>query len=141
MAWCGYGFLLLGRHDKARDVVVEAKRLDPLHLPTIDWILGQVHFFHKQYDQVAQVLNGEALLNSLADAFLVAAYAHSGRLAEAKSALASFISHRREEFASRGLVSGGESLSALAGGFKQMWRSNEDWEHLVSGLKLAGMPD
>ena len=42
MAWCGYAFLLLGRHEKGREVVSEAMRLDPLPPPSIDWIMGQI---------------------------------------------------------------------------------------------------
>ena len=45
MAWCGYAYLLMGNLERARSVVLEAIRLDPLHPPTMDWILGQIHFF------------------------------------------------------------------------------------------------
>lgn len=64
MAWCGYGFLLLGRHEKARDVVLEAMCLDPLHSPALDWTLGQIYFFAGQYGDVIKVLIGEALNNT-----------------------------------------------------------------------------
>jgi TolB-like protein/Flp pilus assembly protein TadD len=140
MAWCGYGFLLLGRHEKARKVVLEAVRLDPLHPPALDWILGQVYFFKKQYDDVVRVLIGEALLNSLARAFLVAAYAHAGRRDEARSALVSFIKQRHEELNSRGIIVESDAISTLATGFKKMWRRESDWEHLADGLRKAGLP-
>jgi len=107
MAWCGYGFLLLGQHEKANNVVQEAKRLDPFHPPVLVWIHGQVLFYLKQYDAVARVLNGEALLNSLA----------------------------------RGFTGTPNTLSALAAGFQRMWCRTEDWEHLASGLRMAGLPD
>jgi len=141
MAWCGYGFLLLGRHEKACEVVLEAMRLDPLHPPALDWILGQVRFFMKQYDDVIRVLIGEALLNSLAHAFLVAAYAHSGRSKEASAALTSFIARRHSELNSRGISVDDDSITTLAAGFKKMWRSADDWDHLASGLKKAGLPE
>lgn len=141
MAWCGYGFLLLGRHNKARDVVVEAMRRDPLHPPALDWILGQVHFFMGSYDEVVKVLIGEALLNSLAHAFLVAAYAHSGRNVDATAALQSFVAKRHQELSSRGKSVDKDSISTLAGGFQTMWRQEEDWQHLASGLSKAGLPD
>lgn len=141
MAWCGYGFLLLGRHEKAGEVVLEARRLDPLHPPALDWILGQVRFFMKRYDDVIRVLIGEALLNSLADAFLVAAYAHSGRTDEAHAALVSFVAHRHSELNSRGISVAEDSITTLASGFKNMWRSASDWDHLASGLRKAGLPE
>ena len=68
MAWCGYGFLLLSRHEKAHEVVVEAMRLDPLHPPALDWILGQVYFFLGRYEDAIGTLIVEAHLNSIADA-------------------------------------------------------------------------
>lgn len=141
MAWCGYGFLLLGRHTRAEEVVDRAKKLDPLHPPALDWIMGQVHFFRNRYNDVVKVLIGEALLNSLAHAFLVAAYAHSGRDAEAKSALQGFIEKRHEEMRSRGIEVDGESVTSMASGFKLMWRHEEDWQLLRSGLIKAGLPE
>ncbi|MDW4549051.1 BTAD domain-containing putative transcriptional regulator [Defluviimonas sp. D31] len=140
MAWCGYAFLLLGRREKALEVVLEAIRLDPLHSPSIDWILGQVHFFAGDYGAVVQVLIGEALLNSLAHAFLVSAYAHLGQREEAKAALAEFIRMRRREFASRGIAIQNDTVESLAGAYRAMWRDPSDWEHLVEGLRKAGLP-
>lgn len=137
MAWCGYGFLLLSRHEKAYDVVVESMRLDPLHPPALDWILGQVYFFLGRYEDAIGALIGEASLNSLADAFLVAAYAHSGRQSAAEAALQVFLQRRKSELASRGLATKNLSLDDLAGSFKQMWRNPKDWDLLISGLRRA----
>ncbi|MCW3783143.1 BTAD domain-containing putative transcriptional regulator [Defluviimonas salinarum] len=141
MAWCGYAFLLLGRREKAREVVLEAIRLDPMHSPSIDWILGQIHFFAGDYGEVVQVLIGEALLNSLAHAFLVSAYAHLGQTDEAGTALAEFIRMRRREFASRNIAIENDTVESLAGAYRAMWRDPSDWEHLVGGLRKAGLPD
>jgi TolB-like protein/Tfp pilus assembly protein PilF len=141
MAWCGYGFLLLSRHEKAYEVVVEAMRLDPLHPPSLAWILGQVYFFLGRYEDAIGALMGEAHLNSLADAFLVAAYAHSGRQSEAEAALQEFIRNRHAELSSRGLLRDTDSVADLAEGFKAMWRNPNDWDLLLSGLRRAGLSD
>jgi TolB-like protein len=138
MAWCGYGFLLLSRYEKAHEVVIEAMRLDPLHPPALDWILGQVYFFLGRYEDAVGKLIGEAHLNSLAGAFLVAAYAHSGRQNDAEAALETFIQRRRAELESRGIVAGPNSVAELAEGFRPMWRNPDDWALLASGLRLAG---
>lgn len=140
MAWCGYAFLLLGRRAKAREVVREAIRLDPMHSPSIDWILGQIHFFTGDYAAVVRVLIGEALLNSLAHAFLVSAYAHLDQPGEAAAALAEFIRMRRQEFASRGIDVKDDTVEGLAGAYRAMWRDPGDWEHLADGLRKAGLP-
>jgi len=140
MAWCGYAFLLLGQHQKASDVVLKATRLDPLHPPALDWILGQVHFFARRYEDVIRVLMGDALLNSMAHVFLVASYAHLGRSAEAQTALKTFISERHREFELRGIEFGENTIETLAGGYRGVWRKQEDWDHIVDGLVKAGLP-
>jgi hypothetical protein len=131
---------LLGRHEKAREVVSEATRLDPLHPPAIDWIMGQVEFFCRNFDAALGLLIGEARLNSLAAAFVAASYAHLGRQSEAATALQDFIAERRDEFGSRGIEVTEENVSTLARGFKSMWRRPEDFEVLTTGLRTAGLP-
>lgn len=139
MAWCGYGFLLLGRGDRAREVVSEANRLDPLHPPALDWIMGQVEFFAGRYEATLGLLIGEARLNSLAAAFIAASYAHLGREREAAAALREFIVTRRDEFASRGVEVQEETVAVLARGFRSMWRRPEDFDRLAAGLRAAGL--
>lgn len=141
MAWCGYAYLLLGQHEKASEIVLKATRLDPFHAPALDWVLGQVTFFTGNYADTVRTLIGEALLNSLAHAFLASAYAHLGKVEEAQNALAKFISIRHEEFTSRNLPACENSINSLAGAYKKMWRKHSDWEHLVDGLRKSGLPD
>ena len=140
MAWCGYGFLLLGRLEKAQEITAEALRLDPLHPPALDWIMGQIRYFERRYDEAIRFLIGEALLNSLAHAFLAGAYAQLGRDREAGAALEAFIASRRREFASRGIEPGKRTVEGLAGSYRRMWRDTADWEHLADGLRKAGLP-
>ncbi|WP_170609115.1 adenylate/guanylate cyclase domain-containing protein [Ruegeria arenilitoris] len=139
MAWCGYAFLLLGRHEKALEVVSEAMRLDPLHPPAIDWIMGQVEFFCGNFEAALGLLIGEARLNSLAAAFVAASYAHLGRPTEAAEALKDFVSERSDEFGSRGIELAEENIATLARGFESMWRRPEDFELLATGLHRAGL--
>lgn len=141
MAWCGYAFLLLGKPEKARDVVSEAMRLDPLHPPAIDWIMGQVEFFLEDFEAALGRLMGEARLNSLATAFVAASYAKLGRRAEAEVALLDFIAERRDELMSRGIQTKEETVPSLARGYRSMWRRQEDFERLAAGLRAAGLPD
>ncbi|MGR3676807.1 MAG: adenylate/guanylate cyclase domain-containing protein, partial [Paracoccaceae bacterium] len=140
MAWCGYGFLLLGDPEKAHDIVTEAMRLDPMHPPALDWILGQVLFFLGRYDDAIDHLIGEALLNSVGRAVLAGSYAMAGRLPEAQQALQMFLQGRSEELRSRGLHPDG-SVTALTSGFRGMWRRPEDLEKLMKGLQQAGLKE
>lgn len=140
MAWCGYALLLLGRHQKAREVVSEAMRMDLLHPPAIDWIMGQIEFFCDDYEAALGLLMGEARLNSLATAFVAASYARLGRQTAARSALRDFIAERRDELTSRGVQVDEETVSTLARGFRTMWRRPDDFDRLASGLRAAGLP-
>ncbi|WP_170387545.1 adenylate/guanylate cyclase domain-containing protein [Ruegeria atlantica] len=137
MAWCGYAFLLLGLHEKAREVVSEAMALDPLHPPAIDWIKGQVEFFNGNYEAALGFLMGAARLNSLATAFVAASYAQLGRKRDASDALQEFVTERHDEFTSRGIVVEGDTVDSLARGFRSMWRRPDDFERLADGLAAA----
>ncbi|KIC19585.1 adenylate/guanylate cyclase domain-containing protein [Leisingera sp. ANG-DT] len=139
MAWCGYAFLLLGRQEKARDVVSEAMRLDPLHPPAIKWIMGQAEFFRGNYEAALGMLNGEARLNSLASAFVAASYAHLGRRKEAAAALKEFVAERHDEFASRGIEVDEDTVTSLARGFETMWRRPGDFALVADGLRASGL--
>ncbi len=141
MAWCGYAYLLMGNLDKAQTVVLEAMRMDPLHPPTLDWILGQIYFFKEEYEKVLDIMYGKALLNSLAYAFVTAAHAYLGHQESAQIALQAFISERNREFSSRGIVLKEENIEALAGSYRVMWRRESSWSHLANGLKLAGLSE
>jgi len=141
MLWCGYGLMMLGRPEEARDIVLEAMRLDPLHPHSYDWVLGQAYYFAKCYEDVIRVLMGETLLNSLAYGCLVGAYAHLGRIDDARTALESFVTERHREFSSRNIVVEGDTIDTLAGGYRKMWRQEADWDHFADGLRKAGLPD
>jgi len=141
MAWCGYAYMLLGNLEKARAVVIESMRLDPLHPPAIDWILGQIYFFEGRYEEVLDTMYGKALLNSLAYAFVTASYAYLGHQESTQLALQTFISERRGEFNSRDIKVGEDTVNALASAYKGMWRDPSSWDQLADGLRLAGLPD
>ena len=141
MLWCGYGLMMLGRPGKARDIVLEAMRLDPLHPHSYDWVLGQAYYFAKCYEDVTRVLMGEALLNSLAYGCLVGAYAHLCRIDEARALLDSFVRERHREFSSRNKVVEDDTIDTLAGGYRRLWRQEAYWNLFADGLRKAGLPD
>jgi len=140
VAWCSYAYLTLGQAERARELVLEANRLDPLQPHTFDWIVGQVHFFGEQCEEACRALRGEALLNSLAHACVTPAYAHLNRMDEAGAALNVFVSKRRRELNSRKFPAKENTVSVLAGGYRQMWRRQSDWNQIANGLRKAGLP-
>ena len=141
MLWGGYGLLLIGQAERSRDITLEAKRLDPLHPSSYDWVLGQALFFMQAFEDVTRTLMGEALLNSLAYGCLAGAHAHLGRIDEAGKALDLFIEERHREFASRGLGLDSDTLDALAGGYRKLWKQEGYWETFRDGLRKAGLSD
>ena len=141
MLWCGYGLLLTGHAERAQDITLEAKLLDPLHPSSYDWVLGQALFFMQAFEDVISTLMDEALLNSLAHGCLAGAYAHLGRMDEAGKALDLFVKERRREFASRDLSVESDTLDALAGGYRKQWKLESYWELFRDGLRKAGLSD
>jgi adenylate cyclase len=141
MAWCGYAYLLMGNLTRAESIVLEAIRLDPLHPPAIDWILGQIYYFQERYEEVVDLMYGKALLNSLAYAFVTAAHAHLGHSESMQIGLQAFIAERRQEFNSRGIEIKQDNVETLAGAYRIMWRDSSSWTLLADGLRLAGLPD
>ena len=127
--------------EKAREVVVEAMALGPLHPPTLDWILGQVRFFDGRYDEVIDLLYGKARLNSLAHAFVAAAHAMLGHTDSAELALQTFIEQRRREFQIRDIEVANNSIQSLAGACKAMWKDSANWQQHADGLRKTGLPD
>ncbi len=140
MLWGGFGLLWVGQAERARDIALEARRLDPLHPSSYDWVLGQALFFMHDFEGVTQTLTGEALLNSLGHGCLAGAHAYLGRPDEAGKALESFVAERHREFASRGLGVERDSVETLAGGYRRQWQLASYWETFSDGLRKAGLP-
>ncbi len=141
MTWIGYGLLMLGRAEEAREVVMRAIQLNPLHPPSFYWVLGQACYFAKRHEEVTRIMVGRALLNSFAYACLAGAYGQLGRRSKARVALEDFVRERHREFDSRDMVVTADTIDVLAGGYRRMWRHESDWEHLADGLRKAGLPE
>ena len=140
-AWCGYAFSLIGNHEVALQEVLRSTERDPRPPASFGWIRAQVFSFNGQFDAVIEELLGASVLNSLAQAFLVGAYARLGRAEDASGALADFTQMRRSELLTRQRPVPRDTVVGLAGGFRAMWQRPQDWEHIASGLSLAGLPD
>ena len=141
MLWCGFGLLWIGQAERTKEITLEAMQMDPLHPSSYEWVLGQAYFFLHAYEDVVQTFTREALLNSLAYGCLAGAYAHLGRMDEARDALDLFVQERHREFASRDLVVEGNTITALAGSYRKHWKLESYWETFCNGLREAGLPD
>ena len=140
-AWCGYALSLLGDHEDTLREVLKSTARDPLPPAAFGWIRGQVFSLNDRYEAAIAELMGASNLNSLAQAFLVGGYARLGRADDAAIALDNFVTLRRSELRSRHLPDPARTVAALAGGFRAMWRRQQDWDHIATGLALAGLPN
>jgi TolB-like protein len=140
-AWCGYALLMFGQRDRARAVIQEVAERRSTLPAAFDWISGQLHSLDGRYEEAVGALMGEALLNALSRAFLTGAYARLGRSQDAERALAEFVTMRRQELSGHFDGTCPATVTALAGGFRDMWRRQSDWEHIAEGLRMAGLPD
>lgn len=141
MSWCGYALLMLGKHNEAAEIIqAVAKRRTTLP-PTFEWILGQLFSFQGLDAEVVRTLNGASLLNSTGLAFRAGSQARLGMGEEAQFTLAEFKEARIRDQRLSGMKADAETIESALGGFRVLWRRNEDWEHIAQGLRLAGMPD
>ncbi|WP_176228617.1 BTAD domain-containing putative transcriptional regulator [Roseovarius litorisediminis] len=141
LSWCGYALLMLGKHDEAADIIeAVAKRRTTLP-PTFEWILGQLLSFQGRDAEVVQTLNGASLLNSTGLAFRAGSQARLGMLEEARFTLAEFKEARLRDQRLAGTKAKANTIESALGGFRVLWRRQEDWEHIAQGLRLSGMPE
>ena len=141
LVWTGEAFSLLGRHEEGKLMVREAMKLDPLHPALYEWVLGENAWFQSSYDDVVTALNGGALLNSLAYAYLATAHFALGNLRESKMAFKSFVSERhREIYVRNGSIKSG-SIDELTNAFRNNFRFDQDWTRFFGNLEAISLMD
>ena len=138
-AWCGFALSILGDHKRAEIEVLRSTARDPLPPATFGWIRGQVFSLNGRFEEAINELRGAASLNSLSKAFLAGAYARMGRKSDASSALEDYVQTRRLEFACRQMAIPKTTVQGLAGGYRAMWKQQQDWDHVALGLEQAGL--
>jgi adenylate cyclase len=125
----GFLYAYLGKPDQAIDWIKRAKRLDPYFNQIRYWhYLGYAHFIAHQYEAAVVAFSHSATMPFWVHAYLAASYAHME-----KTDLA-------QEFAAQVLrLKPDFSTTRLAG--KEPFKRPEDRDHLLDGLRKAGLPD
>jgi TolB-like protein len=117
-----------GRPDAALGWLDRAVRLNP-HLPGWYWELRGLAYYHlRRYSEAAEAfdhIRGGAAWN---DRFRAACYAQLGRLHEAR-AIAAAVLKRDPAFTLRGFAA------------VEPYQSAADLDHMIDGLRLAGLPE
>jgi class 3 adenylate cyclase/TolB-like protein len=120
--------VFLGKPDEAIGWLSQARLLDPYFEPDSYWhILGCAHFIARRYDDAIAALS-RAPISFWTQAYLAACSA-LGEKAERARALAAEVLRLSPDF----------SLNRLAA--KEPYKSSIDREHLISGLRKAGLPE
>jgi adenylate cyclase len=125
-------FFSVGAPAKAIEVAKAQMRLDPFHPHFAPLMIGVAHYLLKQYDQAQRWLreaSGRAPNHQYGHAFLAATYAQLGQLEDARAEAAEVLRLNPKY--------------TIGGTQKQVsnFKRAEDMEHLVDGLRKAGLPE
>jgi TolB-like protein/Tfp pilus assembly protein PilF len=119
----------LGRPEQALDFLREARSIDPFYNPSWYWsVLGTAHFMARQYEEAIAAFSRSTIMPYWARAYLAAACALAGRPGEAE---------RHAEEVLRLFPTYTITRDAVREPFKRP----SDSEHLMDGLRKAGLPD
>ena len=129
VARMGSLYVFLGKPDEAIGWLKQAKLLDPYFDANSYWdTLGCVHFVARRYEEAIAAFSRSSTMSFWAQAYLAACSALDDRI------------ERAQEFAAEVLrLAPDFSLNRLAE--KEPYKSSIDREHLVSGLRKAGLPE
>jgi tetratricopeptide (TPR) repeat protein len=129
----------IGQPEAALEQFELIRRLNPFELSWFPLIKGWVYFNARRYeDAIASLKQLPQPVND-ARAVLAASYAYAGRLSEAKAMLDEFLrvaEHDMAAFPGRRLKDWDRFCRGVA------WYKREgDHQHLMDGLRKAGLPD
>ena len=118
----------IGRPEEALSILEAAMSRDPFS-PTWMWEFRFTALFHlKRYDEAIAALRNMAMFHSWHYAYLAAAYAHAGRMEDARRELATFLKARP-----------GATIAAVAAA--EHYSERAPLDHLLDGLRKAGLPE
>ena len=127
----GLGLVFAGQPSRAIEVLQANLRLDPFQTPTRLGYLGNAYYMLKRYAEAVPPLRecASRLPNfRISHLWLAAAYAQMGQLVEAKAEAAEVL--RIEP----GFAIGKWKCTAV-------YKDPKDTEHLLDGLRNAGLPE
>ncbi len=122
----------VGAPARAIEIAKAQMRLDPFHPHFAPLMVGVAHYLLKQYEQAQRWLreaSGRAPNHQYGHAFLAATYAQLGQLEDARAETAEVLRLNPKY--------------TIGGTQKQVsnFKRAEDMEHLVEGLRKAGLPE
>ena len=135
LAEAGNGFKAVGRLDVGIALLEEAIRLNPLFPDTYQRWLGQAYYRAGRYQEAIDTLR-VVRMDGWGYGVLAASLARVGQLEHARDALNKFIAQRQKELESGGVA---DATADLLGNYRDNFRTEADWQHLLEGLHMAGL--
>ncbi len=124
----GWILAFLGRAEEGIEIAHKAMRLNP-HYP--DWyiyFLGISYYVARRYEEAIATLKKVSEQNPESSTYLAASYAQLGREAEARAVAA-------------GILEADPDFSSARWAEMRPYKNQADREHLIEGMRKAGLPD
>ena len=138
LAEAGNGFKAVGRLEIGVALLEEAIRLNPLFPDTYQRWLGQAYYRAGRYQEAINTLRA-VRVDGWGYGVLAASFARVGELEHARDALNKFIAQRQKELKSSGMSA--STTADLLGNYKDNFRTEVEWQHLLDGLYMAGLTE
>jgi len=138
LAEAGNGFKAVGRLEVGIALLEEATRLNPLFPDSYQRWLGQAYYRAGRYQDAMNTLRA-VRVDGWGYGWLAASFARAGELERARDALDKFVVQRQKELESSSVKA--STTADLLGNYKYNFRHEVDWQHLLDGLRIAGLTD
>lgn len=132
------GLMYLGEHDRAIDIVKRAMTVNPNHPESYLADLAELYFMKREYTDAISLFETVSDRPPKRAAWKAATYAQMGHVEEAHGAVEEFCRQVRAIWAGPGNAGPAEFVAWSLS--QAPFKSRQDYDHLVSGLRKAGLP-
>jgi adenylate cyclase len=136
LAEAGNGFKAVGRLEIGIALLEEAIRLNPLFPDSYQRWLGQAYYRSGRYQEAINTLRA-VRVDGWGYGLLAASLARVGEFEHARDAVNKFIAQRQKELNLSGVSA--STTAGLLGNYKDNFRTEAEWQHLLDGLHMAGL--
>ena len=138
ICWVASGFVCLGRAEEGYELIMEAMRLNPLHLATYHSVLGNALYFTGRFEDSVRVFKQCEAVGALNHANLAAAYAKAGQIEAARSEARKFVKARQRQLETDSKPVPNSNLELVTPKIERFKRQ-ADRDHFLEGLRKAGL--
>jgi adenylate cyclase len=140
ICWVANGFVCLGRAEEGYELIMEAMRLNPLHLTTYHAVLGNALYFTGRFEASVRAFKQCEAVGALNHANLAAAYGQVGQIEEARSEARKFVEVRQRQLETDSKPVPNSNLELVTPKIERFSRQ-ADRDRFLDGLRKAGLSD